>query len=75
MEAQVVPEVPHVAGRGLDPAREDELAVRVPATDAVLAFGSLASKTKLTKSDMKLAQTINTGMVEKVGPRLRYPTS
>ena len=46
MEAQVVPEVSHVAGRGLDPAREDELAVRVPAADALVAFGAHAGMKK-----------------------------
>ena len=54
-----MPEVPHVAGHGLDPARKDELAIRVPATDALVAFGALTSMTK--------SGTIG----KKMGPRLR----
>ena len=57
LEAQVVPEVPHVAGRGLDPAREDELAVRVPAADALVAVGALASKTPIRIPDSRHIRT------------------
>ena len=66
MEAEVVPEVTHVAGHGFDPARKDKLAIRVPATDALVAFGALTSK---SNPDMK---TIDKGVSNKMdhGPRL-----
>ena len=37
-------EVPHLSAQFLDPAGEDELAVRVPAADALVTIGSLSSK-------------------------------
>ena len=63
-------EVSHVSDHdhGLDPARENELAVRVPAADPLVAFGALASKANLTP-------TINTGTCERMALGYVNPAS